>query len=109
MADKEITLRNTQRRPIGFCVAGKEVILAPGERMTVPETWMRSVELQRFAGAGFVTSKATRDEELAKGDERGKDRKHAKDEKRRKDEDDAEEDDVKEKARKQKSRHRDED
>jgi hypothetical protein len=57
-----VVLRNTQRRPLVFTVAGKTVRLAPGQRMEVPDTWMGSSELQQFNQSGFVKT----DEEPAR-------------------------------------------
>lgn len=56
MEDKNptVVLRNTMRRPLTFCVAGKTVRLSPGERLEVPGSWLGSTELQHFHGSGCV-------------------------------------------------------
>lgn len=56
MEDKDapVVLRNTQRRPLIFQVAGKTVRLSPGEQLKVPTDWLGSAELQRCCGTGLV-------------------------------------------------------
>jgi hypothetical protein len=49
-----VALRNTQRRPITFRVAGRTVRLSPRQRLEVPEAWLQSAELRRFSSMGAV-------------------------------------------------------
>ncbi len=56
MAEKQMLLRNTMRRPLSFRVAGRTVRLSPGEQLTVAAAWMSSPQLQRFVRAGLVAA-----------------------------------------------------
>lgn len=52
--DEVVTLRNTQRRPLLFRVAGETVRLAPGESREVEREWLASSELQHFRASGVL-------------------------------------------------------